>query len=279
MGVLRVSAAPAPQAGTRSTQASTAPAAAAVVSGVYEAESDKVWISARLVRVSDNGTEAQAEVTVPASAFSESDLKELASPKAPSEPASILPATTTMQTLREWEEAFWDLHNSAGFKTELKTDKAQYQDEETVHLEFRTTKDCYLTLVNIGPTGNWTMLVPNEHRPNPRHALVRASDGWVPVPGPQDGFEFTVSGPKGNERIKAICTTQPIKLIENTNFKDGFIQLSPEAGTRDIKVTATLAKPLEWSETRTGVVTLPAGQTETRGLRGLRSKGMGGSAR
>ena len=80
-----------------------------------------------------------------------------------------------------------------------------YAIGEAVGLFVRANKDAYLTVLNVGPSGNTTMLFPNAFQ---KDARVRANQ-TVRIPAPGSGTSVTVSGPVGHELIKVIASTSP----------------------------------------------------------------------
>ena len=60
------------------------------------------------------------------------------------------------------------------------------------------------------------------------------------------------------------------------DVSQGLFQLSPKDGSklRDLNVTAAVVRQEDWSEAHAEIVTLEAGQSETRGMRGLKSRGL-----
>ncbi len=259
---------------TRSLDSPTENGPVAVVTGVYELDAGGgLWIEAKVVRLADQVMEATFPATIPRSALQESDIRELVTHQPVPAAIPLVPPTSPTKPVAEWVEALWNLRNPAGFETELVADKPTYRVGEKARFRFRTTKDCYLTVMNLGASGTLTQLVPNFERPHPAQTLVRRTMGWVQTPAKEDGFDFTVSAPVGTERIKAICTKSPVSLIENAKLGQGLFQLSPKEDfmTRDIQPTTKTMHPADWSAAHTQVVTLEANQTETRGMRGLRS--------
>ncbi len=257
---------------------SSEPAASprAVVSGRYGLSKDgSVWVSAKLVRASDRGMEATSEAVIPRAVLSERDLGELRASGQPEAPKPILQAPSPGETYDEWVEQFWDLRNpSASFKVELRSERPSYRVGEKATFLFRAERDCYLTVVNIGTSGGWTVLLPNRWRPEP--PLVRASEGWVKIPGGADGFDFTVGAPIGEERVKAICTTRPVSLVKRMDLSGGLFRLSrgKERHFRDITVTEAPVRSEDWSTGHARISTLHRTQTQTRGLQGLRNRGL-----
>ncbi len=269
-GTLQILEQSSPESGETPTSARV------IVSGVYELDKDgSLWVSAKLVRASDRAMEATSETVIPQSALREKDLRELRTSGRPDAPEPIVQGPAPTQTYDDWVEQFWNVRNpSAAFTVELRPERTSYRVGEQATFLFRTDRDCYLSVVNIGTSGGWIMLLPNKWRPDP--PLVRAADGWVKIPGSADGFDFTVGPPIGEERVKAICTTRPISLVQNIDLSGGLFQLSrgKESRFRDLSVTQAVVRDEDWSEARTRISTLDVNQTQTQGLRGLRTRGL-----
>ena len=85
-----------------------------------------------------------------------------------------------------------------------------YAVGEDVRLFVQTNNTAYVTVLNVDPAGNTTVLFPNEYQSS---NLVPA-DYAVEIPDPASGLKITVSGPVGNELIKVIASTEPISLLE-----------------------------------------------------------------
>lgn len=248
----------------------------AAVFGVYELDpSGALWIEAKVVRLKDREMEATMPATIPSAALPDEDLRELRSKGPAAAPSSVVPTPAPSQSVGKWVEDLWDQRNSEGFKTEIEPLRSSYRVGETAEFRFRTNQDCYLTVLSIGPSGTMTMLLPNFERPTPNMTLVRADMGWITFPSADDGFQFTINPPLGTERVKAICTKTPTKLFENVDLKKGLLQLSEQdrLKLRDIGVSTKAQRPEDWSTTQTQVITLDKGQSETRGMRGLRGLG------
>jgi hypothetical protein len=276
-GVLRVM-------DSRVVQAEAAPktptdgAAQAELSAVYETDATGgLWLSAKLVRLRDHVMEAVAEGTIPRTALTEDDWHELSSVKTGGRPALSPSGSGQGETFHPWVEAFWDLRNPAGFRTELVADLPQYRVGEKASFRFRTTQDCYLTVISIGVSGSWIVLSPNKYRSDLRQTLVRAADGWVTIPDSiKDEFEFTVDRPLGTERIKTICMKQPTPLVKNMDVSRGYFMLTPSdaAAVNRMEWSDLLSQGNQWSEAHAGIVTLEAGETDTKGLRDLKARGL-----
>ncbi len=88
------------------------------------------------------------------------------------------------------------------------TDKSSYRIGDTVQFGLRVNRDAYVTLVDIGTSGDVTIVFPNRFSPS---HFVRAGQDVV-IPPPNSGFTLTVQGPAGFDQIRVIATEEPVKL-------------------------------------------------------------------
>ncbi|BBO83083.1 hypothetical protein DSCO28_36490 [Desulfosarcina ovata subsp. sediminis] len=142
----------------------------------------------------------------------------------------------------ETDDAFYHLGNkifstykkvekNKDFEIQLWSDKKSYRVGDSIAFYFKTDRDCYLTLINIGKTGNITQLFPNKIHPD---NSVKAGVQYR-IPGPNYGFEFIVEPPGGTERIYALASTSPIGIFDNQFNTQTFTSLT-RGKTRDIGV-------------------------------------------
>ena len=85
-----------------------------------------------------------------------------------------------------------------------------YAIGEAVRLFVKANKDAYLTVINVGPTGNTTMLFPNTFQRDSRIQAGRT----VEIPAPGSGAQFRVGGPVGRELIKVIAIHESVAPIQ-----------------------------------------------------------------
>lgn len=127
--------------------------------------------------------------------------------------------------------------------------KNEYQAGDKIVVEFEATRDCYLTLLNIGTSGKLTILFPNAlYREN----LIKAGTRYQ-IPGADYGFDYVLQGPAGVEKLKAIATLEKTELMETQFAADGsfFLTHSPSAAARDIAVVKSRISALpkdRWTE-------------------------------
>ncbi len=89
------------------------------------------------------------------------------------------------------------------------TDRPSYRIGETLNVGLRVNRDAYVTLVDIGTSGDVTVIFPNRFHPS--HFVRGGQDVVVPPPG--SGFSLVVQGPVGFDQIRAIATEEPVKLL------------------------------------------------------------------
>lgn len=118
------------------------------------------------------------------------------------------------------------------FSIKLWTDKSAYRLNDPIRFFFRTERNCYLNLVNIGSSGNVTLLFPNRYHSD---NFVRAGVTYR-IPDDHYGFSFQVEPPLGTERVYAIASTRPIDIFD-MDFRNMKFMSRTRGNTRDIGVT------------------------------------------
>lgn len=74
----------------------------------------------------------------------------------------------------------------------------------------KTGKDAYVTILNVDPVGETTVLCPNRYQTDNK---VRASR-TVEIPTPGSGAQVVVGGTLGTELPKVIASTESVPLFE-----------------------------------------------------------------
>jgi hypothetical protein len=112
--------------------------------------------------------------------------------------------------------------------------KAAYRLGQNIVVGFRASRDCHLTLLNIGTSGKLAVLFPNSLHPD--NFIQAGRDYRIPDAG--DDFEYQLQGPPGVERLKAVATLNPVALLESNFAPDGslFRTVDAASGARDIGV-------------------------------------------
>ena len=170
-----------------------------------------------------------------------------------------------------------------------------YARGERVRMFVQTTRDAYVTVLNVDPAGVTTVLLPNEYQSD---NLVRANRA-IEVPAPDSGSQVVVSGPVGTELIKVIASTEPIPLFEARQLSEAgrFRTVRTKAAGTARSLTVTMnetpdvpkaAAPgvqlerAEWAMCHQTIATIPTpsgAAQRTRSLKVLRTEADGGSVR
>ena len=132
-----------------------------------------------------------------------------------------------------------------------------YAIGETVRLFVRASKDAYLTVLNVGPTGNTTLLFPNAFQKDARVGANRI----VEIPAAGSGASIRVSGPSvGRELIKVIASTSPQPLFEAASLT-GAGPFSVVSGggrsvARDLQLVMDSGTQNEWDDYNKVITTI-----------------------
>ena len=114
---------------------------------------------------------------------------------------------------------------------------------------FRSDRECYLYLFDLGTSGSVTVLLPNQlHQDN----FIRAGRIYA-IPGNDYPFEYKLGGPAGIERIKAIATVTKKDLLDLDLGREAvpFHSSERSAAARDVTVVQKRVQdlPLDcWAE-------------------------------
>lgn len=103
-----------------------------------------------------------------------------------------------------------------------------------------------MTLLDISTDGAITILFPNKFHPN---NLVKANKEYA-IPGDYN-FEMGVTGPPGNEKVKAIATLQPVRLFDINLTRSPFasMPLNDDRAVRGVGGLKTKLEKQNWAET------------------------------
>ncbi|MBI4715668.1 MAG: DUF4384 domain-containing protein [Nitrospirae bacterium] len=155
------------------------------------------------------------------------------------------------------------------FRVEVWTDQPVYRIGEAVTFSFRSSRDGYLTLFDIGTSGEVRVLYPNRFHPD---SFVEAGKIYR-IPDPSAGFQIRVAGPSGLERVKAIATLEPVTLLD-VDLSAGFFSISPESrkGARDLMVVPSKLKDQTWAEDMAEIHILAPGEISGGRSRALQPK-------
>ena len=132
---------------------------------------------------------------------------------------------------------------AAPFGLRLATGKPVYRMGEPVSLYASADVPCYLTLVNVGSSGQVRVLLPNAAQP--RNLLPAGQTVVFPVAA--SNLQLTPIGPAGVETVVAVCSTdnQPVFPAGLSYGQSGFAAPAGgrEAVSRDLAVVAAAPAP------------------------------------
>ena len=169
-----------------------------------------------------------------------------------------------------------------------------YARGERVRVFVRTNQDAYVTILNVDPAGETTVLFPNRYQSDNE---VRAGR-TVEIPTPGSGSQVVVRGAVGTELLKVIASTEPVPLFEVMQLAEvgafqqvraephgiarslvvAFGQTRPSAGSAPDRETAAT----EWAMCHQTIATIPtptAAEQRTRSLQVLRTQDDGDSVK
>ena len=132
---------------------------------------------------------------------------------------------------------------AAPFGLRVATGKPVYRIGEPVSLYARADIPCYLTLVNVGSSGQVRVLLPNAAQP--QNLLPGGQTVVFPVAA--SNLQLTPIGPAGVETVVAVCSTdnQPVFPAGLSYGQGGFAALAGgrEAVLRDLAVVTAAPAP------------------------------------
>jgi Domain of unknown function (DUF4384) len=116
-----------------------------------------------------------------------------------------------------------------------------YARGDAVRIFVKTNEDAYVTIVNVGPSGKVTHLFPNAFQQSNRVAANRTLE----VPSGNGGSRINVSGPVGAELIKVFVSSEPIKIIPESQLVGSGAFRSLAGGVSDLvrNLEVTAAAP------------------------------------
>ena len=123
-----------------------------------------------------------------------------------------------------------------------------YAVGESVRLFVKPSKDAWITVLNVGPSGQTTMLFPNAHQRDNKVSGGRT----IEIPSRRSGASIRVNAPVGRELIKVVATTSPVPLFAAGKMRSAgpFAALAggARAAARDLQVTMDTNANQEWDD-------------------------------
>jgi mono/diheme cytochrome c family protein len=108
------------------------------------------------------------------------------------------------------------------FKVTLHSDKPSAKVGDPAYFTVKSTKDCYLTLINISGKDEGVVILPNKFTQN---NFIKAGEAFV-FPSSKDGYDFKFEDP-GTETVIALCDVngQSLPDIKPDFDKEDFTKL------------------------------------------------------
>ena len=123
-----------------------------------------------------------------------------------------------------------------------------YAVGEQVRLYVKPSKDAYVTVLNVGPSGQTTMLFPNAHQKDNKIPGNQA----VEIPSAASGASIKVAAPVGRELIKVVASTSPVPLFPAMKMRSAGPFATLDGGARsvarDLQVTMDTQANQEWGD-------------------------------
>jgi hypothetical protein len=131
---------------------------------------------------------------------------------------------------------------------------ATYALGETVRLSFVANEEAYVTVFDVGASGQVIQLFPNQFQPD-NHVYAGRQ---VEIGGSNTGARVTVTGPVGAELIKVIATSKPVTVVSEAQLQSRGVFRSVDGGAqilaKDLQLTVDQAVQ---SEAKIAVLNLP----------------------
>jgi len=138
---------------------------------------------------------------------------------------------------------------------------ATYAIGDTVRLMLTANEDAFVTVLDVGPTGQVTQLFPNQYQTD-NHVFANRP---VEIGGGNSGAKVMVAGPVGAELVKVIASSKPVTVISESQLqgRGAFRTIDGGAQTvvRDLQVTADQAAQ---NDTRIALLNVPLRTVNSR---------------
>lgn len=131
-----------------------------------------------------------------------------------------------------------------------------YASGEDVQVFVETSKDAWVTVLNVDPAGETTVLFPNRYQSDNFVAAGRT----LQVPGREAGFRIVVAGGVGAELLKVVASSEPAPLFEARQLAAAgdfqVVRAQPAGLARSLTVAMT-NEPTGGSASRPGAAGRP----------------------
>lgn len=125
----------------------------------------------------------------------------------------------------------------------IKHGDGRFRVGDNVSFAVRVEQDCHLYLLNVSPTGQVALLLPNRLRPD---SEVRKGVVYLPERKAPE-CEFPIEGPPGTEIILAVVTSQPLPLSALSEFGGSMLRELAGADLGQLFEMLTELPPDTWA--------------------------------
>jgi len=137
-------------------------------------------------------------------------------------------------------------NNKEQFGIKVWTEKTEYKIGDELVIKFKAERSCYVTIFNMGSSGQITVLFPNRFYQTNQ---VKANEEYS-IPGRFQNFTIKAQGPAGIEKLKIFATEGNVPLLPEQYNVSVFRSLDPEerSVTRDLAITIKGLDETAWAE-------------------------------
>lgn len=105
-------------------------------------------------------------------------------------------------------------------------DAQSFRNGDPIHFMISLEKDAYVTLFYQDASGQIVQLLPNLHQ---RSNFFKAGL-FIPFPGQNTNFEFTVQPPFGEDRVWAFAGDTAVNISNGQTLENGLVAISKSIG-------------------------------------------------
>lgn len=101
-------------------------------------------------------------------------------------------------------------------------DGQSFRRGDTIHFMVSLNKAAYVSLFYQDASDQIIQLLPNQHQ----SSNYFKAGLFIPFPGQNANFDFTVQAPFGTDRVWAFASDEPITTLKGKSLENGLIRIS-----------------------------------------------------
>ena len=152
---------------------------------------------------------------------------------------------------------------SNNFDISVETDKKSYKLNETLTVQLKSNKDCYVYLLNIRSNNKIYQIFPNEYDLD---NFIKAGMKYS-IPNPKTIYDMSIMEPTGTDHIKVIATTRRVELKELDDIISKDTNLFVDSNKKIVRDSNSVFREISTTEMR--------GWNKLLKTRGSRNRGVG----